>query len=150
MSTDCLVLRIDEMDERPAETLIDTCLYVLWDTAKQEYFICGKRAKRDGLKKPFKEYRFCSRSSSTVVEFIKLTTSNCDGMSITLYNMNDLPGQIDDITHQCLIARSKVAYEVYGQDNYEYRKITMLSLVKMLRGIRNDYVDSSSGCDESE
>ena len=65
MSTDCLVLKIQEYIDNE----LDTTLYILYDTNKESYLVRGSRNNVFGKPKPI-PYSFSCNCASELIDFI--------------------------------------------------------------------------------
>jgi hypothetical protein len=127
---DTLVLKIEENEDE--NNLIDTTLYILYDTRSNRYVIRGKRTLSSEI--IFKPYSFESESARDLADFICFIICSNHSVSYTLYNYDNLPEESKDITYDFLNEYDDRAYEIGG---YDKKKLKNNFLVKQLRFLRN-------------
>lgn len=132
---DTLVLKIEEYEAD--HKLIDTILYILYDTRTKRYVIRGKRQSTQNFES--EPYSFESESSNDLADFIMLII-DCDNvLSYTLYNYDNLPEQSNDITYEFLNFYDDRTYEVVGYDNKKIKRRDLLRNLRILRNVFNYY-----------
>lgn len=132
---DTLVLKIEEYECE--NKLIDTTLYILYDTRSKRYVIRGKRRSTVNLES--QPYSFESESSSELADFLMLIM-DCDNvLSYTLYNYDNLPEESNDITYEFLNKYDDRTYEVVGYDNKKIKRKDLLRNLRILRNVFNYY-----------
>jgi len=135
MSTDCLVLKIQEYIDNE----LDTTLYILYDTNKESYLVRGSRNNVFGKPKPI-PYSFSCICASELIDFINFVICKKSKISYTLYNYDDLPNDEDKIDYEYLKdLDNDSAYELAGYDNQNYNKKEILKYLRMLRNVFNYY-----------
>jgi len=135
-ATDCLVLKIDEID---IDTKIkDTTLFIIYDKMKHEFII---RAKRLNTKKITSiPYAFVCEYAKDLAEFIGFVIDEKNNkISYTLYNYDNLPATSDEITFEFFEKHVDDAYEIVGYDNQKHNKKEVISVLRMLRNVYNKY-----------
>ena len=138
MPNDCIVLQIEEFDENEDHSPVDTNLFVLYDTTKEEYFICGKRT--NVKTSDFEPYYFSSKSLKSVELFIRYATSKLtEIISFTLYNYNNLPGTTDTITYEFMETMACRTYEIMAVDEIMYDKKEIKKLLNIIKNVNNEY-----------
>lgn len=145
MSVDCLVLKIEEVEEvvkfieevKTVKKVIDTTLYILYDTVKEKYIIRGKR--RDLRDKNSNEYSFETDCEKKLVDFLKYVICKDNKSNHILYNCNFLPKLSNDITFQFLNESLTNVDEISGFDNQPFDKKWWLHTLRLLKNIHNEY-----------
>jgi len=135
ISTDCLVLKIEEYIDNE----LDTTLFLLYDYYQETYLVKGKRS--DVIGKPETiPYSFYCNCASELVDFINFVICKKSKINYTLYNYDDLPNNSDDINYQYLKELDgDKEYELAGYDNQKYNKKDILKFLRMLRNVFNYY-----------
>jgi hypothetical protein len=132
---DTLVLKIEEYEAE--YKLIDTTLYILYDTRTKRYVIRGKRRSTQNLES--EPYSFECDSSRDLADFIMLII-DCDNvLSYTLYNYDNLPDQSNDITYEFFNNYDDTTYEIVGYDNKKIKRRDLLRNLRVLRNVFNYY-----------
>lgn len=135
MSTDCLVLKIEEYVNKT----LDTTLYVLYDKNEDLFLIRGKRSDILGKCKCV-PYSFYCKHVTELTDFIDLTICMDSKVSYTLYNYNDLSDDSDDIDFEYLDnLENKLSFEITGYDNKKFNKRDITKYMKILKNVFNYY-----------
>ena len=131
---DTLVFKIEEYEEYK---LIDTTLYILYDTRSERYVIRGKRLST--CSSTSYPYSFESESARDLVDFIELIICSKNSVSYSLYNYDNLPNESNNITYDFLNVCDDRAYEVSGYDNQKLKRSVLLKYLRSLRNVFNYY-----------
>lgn len=132
--SDCLVFKIEEF----ADNVLDTTLFILYDTTEETFLIRGKRSNY--LKIQPESYCFQCANINQVNDFISLVVCRDSELSYTLYNYPDLPLHPDEIDYYYLKEYDHdKAYEITGFDKQKYGKSSMKRILKLLKGVFNPY-----------
>jgi hypothetical protein len=135
VSTDCLVLKIEEH----VDGELDTTLFILYDNNEETYLVRGKRSNVFG-KPETVPYSFYCNYASDLTDFINFVICKKSRISYTLSNYDDLPNNVDEIDYQYLKELDgDIAYELAGYDNQKYNKKEILKLLRVLRNVFNYY-----------
>ena len=135
VSTDCLVLKIEEYVDND----LDTTLFVLYDKNEDTYLVRGKRSNVFG-KPETVPYSFYCNYASDLIDFISFVICKKSKVSYTLNNYDDLPNDPDDIDYQYLNdLDGDIAYELAGYDNQKFNRKKLLQHLRMLRNVFNYY-----------
>lgn len=135
ISTDCLVLKIEEHIDGD----LDTTLFILYDNNEETYLVRGKRSNVSG-KPESVPYSFYCKYASELIDFIGFVICKKSKISYTLSNYDDLPNNVDEIDYQYLKELDgDIAYELAGYDNQKYNKKEILKLLRVLRNVFNYY-----------
>jgi hypothetical protein len=127
---DTLVLKIEEIEEYEVENkLIDTTLYILYDTRANRYVIRGKRRSSSSLESH--PYSFESESASDLADFIELIICSKNTISYSLYNYDNLPNESNEITYDFLNAYDDISYEISGYDNQKLKKSVLVKYLSL-------------------
>ena len=125
--TDCLVLRIDEIESESGKK--DTTMYIFYDKNEELFVIRGKRIN-------WPSYSFYCNKLKDLAEFISTVVSSDNLWTYTLYNYDNLLKDSDDVTFDYLDYNAETKYEVVAFDKqyYDYKMLN-----KMLGFLRNVY-----------
>jgi hypothetical protein len=135
MSSDCLVLKIEEIFDGK----LDTTIFVLYDSNSMEFCLYGKRSDLIG-KDPSVPYSFKCKYADDLADFISFVMCKKSKWNYTLYNYNNLPEFADDITYDYLKdLDNDQSYELTGYDFNNFNRKTLLKSLRMLRNVFNYY-----------
>lgn len=129
--TDCLVLRIDEIDPPSLEP--DTTLYVLYDANYETFVIRGKRSGE------WQTHSFYCDTLRGMADFISTVMCKHNLWSYTLYNFDNLLLDSDDITYGSLEELSTKDRELTGYDLQDYNRKELKKMLRILRNVYNYY-----------
>lgn len=135
MSTDCLVLKIEEYDSTTER--LDNTVFILYDTKSKQYIVRGLRV--DTPKMTSVPYSFTCKKLSRLVDFISFIVCKQNLWSYTLYNYNNLPFSSENITFDSLYDDGNKENEISGYDNCSYDRRELYSNLRMLRFVFNSY-----------
>lgn len=130
--TDCLVLRIDEFD-CDNKSILDTSMYILYDTNEDIYVIRGKRPGT------WETYSFYCDTMHGVKDFVSTVICKHNLWSYSLYSCDNLPLDSDDITFGTLENKVSKYNEITGYDYQKYNKKTLKRMLRILRNVYNYY-----------
>jgi hypothetical protein len=133
--TDCLVLKLEEINVINNNKIIDNSVYIIYDTSIKKYII---RGKRNGTKK-HKECNFSFECINPIhlVEFLKYIFCRFSTINESLYNYDNLPQTSNEITYEFLKNNEHFDYEISGYDEVELETKSLLKKLKMLKNINN-------------
>ena len=152
--TDCLVLRIEEIDNdyevnSDDESVSDSddskhdvinTVYIIYDSIKEQYFICGKNKNNECVK--YISYHFYCSKIKHLLNYISLTITN--KTNISLYNLNNLPDSCDDLNYYFLDKMSTETHKLIDYDDImdinDKSEIDLKNLLKMMKHVKNDYI----------
>jgi hypothetical protein len=135
MSTDCLVLKIEEYVDKN----LDTTLYILYDKNEEFFLIRGKRSDNLGNYKCV-PYSFYCKHITEITDFIDFIICKDSKISYTLYNYNDLSNDSDNIDFDYLHnLDNKLSFEISGYDNQKFNKNNITKFLKVLKNVFNYY-----------
>jgi hypothetical protein len=153
--TDCLVLCIEEIDNdyvtatedsesdssNSSEGFVIDKMYVIYDTIKNEYFICGKKQEYedDYENINYTPYHFYCRKLNHVLNYISLTMEN--KINVTMYNFKNLSDSCDELNYYFLYQMSCEQHQISKHYDIEYVNDTKLKqFLKIIKHVKNDYV----------
>jgi hypothetical protein len=135
MINDCIVLKIEEIEEDTGDT--DNTIYVLYDIKNHEFIIRGVRSPN--YKTTFDTYSFRCHSSKVVIDFISFTIDSSNKVNYSLYNCNRLPSYSDDITIDTLKHSCYKSTEIVGYDNHTINRKTLRKYIDIVGNMLNPY-----------
>lgn len=152
MSTDCIVIKIEEYSKCYEESLcyqdsvyynnypVKT-MYILYDEIWDSYVIRGEKCN-DCARASY--YSFSCKKINSLIAFIQMNfdfTKRCD---LTLYNYNDLPYDTDYITFDLLNKNSLYtsSFVIAIHKNIDDRKKGLKKTLKILKNVINIYEES--------
>jgi len=134
MSTDCLVLKIEERDIDTKE--LDTTLYIIYDKKEHQFFVSGKRFSK---KINSCTYSFHCEFAEELADFITFVICKKNLWTYVLYNYDNLPETTEEITYDFLERCDSKEYEIAGYNNLSFKRKYLLSNLRMLRNVFNYY-----------
>jgi hypothetical protein len=134
MSTDCLVLKIEEYDIDSKE--LDATIYVLYDKVTHEFVVRGQRFSKKVTSCTFS---FKCEFADELADFISFVICKQNLWTYVLYNYDNLPATSDEITYYFLKKNESRVYELAGYDDQEYDRDILLRNLRMLRNVFNYY-----------
>ena len=129
--TDCLVLRIVEHDIETYQ--VDTTMYVLYDSNYETFVV---RAKREG---EWTTHSYYCTGVSDLADFISTVICRKNSWSYTLYTVEHLGNNSDDITFEFLENKVSKETELCGYDGLTYKGKTLKKMLGILRNVYNYY-----------
>lgn len=137
MSTDCLVLYIEEVSpvKHNANGIVNS-LFIIYDQLSSRFFLCGKNQDDQNIQS--KEYSFYCNSDrlESIVTFIEM---NNEDISISLYNYDFLPDTCDDIKYDDLDDGRTTDNWIAATFSKRRDRADFVSLLNMLKDVKNDY-----------
>jgi hypothetical protein len=129
MSTDCLVLKINSVNDKTNATV-----YIIYDIKTELFIISGKI--QDGV-----EFNYNADSVKAVEAFVSFVFSDKQPVNYTIYNHDELPFNQEEINFEDLNdSLFENVYEIaYKMDNLNYSKKQVKRLLSMLKHIFNFY-----------
>ena len=129
MSTDCLVLKINSVNDKTNATV-----YIIYDIKTELFVISGKI--EDGV-----EFNYNADSAKAVERFVSFVFSDKQPVNYTIYNHDALPFNQEEISFEELNdSLFENVYEIaYKMDNLNYSKKQVKRLLSMLKHIFNFY-----------
>jgi hypothetical protein len=134
MSTDCLVLKIEEYYHDSEE--LDTTLYVLYDK-EADYFVV--RGQRFSKKVSSCTFSFQCEFADELADFISFVICKKNLWTYVLYNYDNLPATSDEITYSFLKKNESNVYEIAGYNHRQYDRDALLRNLRMLKNVFNYY-----------
>ena len=138
MSTDCIVLRIDEYsqseydDSSPVKTM-----YILYDLCYDSYIIRGKRGETYGNSC---YYSFSCDKTKSLVELVRLSFDSSNKCNVSVLNYDNLPYDTDNVTFDALeYSRYDTEGLISVYENVNLQRSNLKSKLKMLKHILNEY-----------
>jgi hypothetical protein len=128
---DCLVLKIEEICN--VTDWLDTTIYVLYDKKEHNYVVRGQRKTSDIC------YSFICEEVEELADFISFVVDKHNYWNYILYNYDNLPNQSDDITYDFFSKHDSIDYELAGYDKLKYSRKGLLTNLRMLRNIYNNF-----------
>ena len=134
MSTDCLVLKIEEhyVDTKT----LDTTIYVLYDKMEHQFVVRGQRAN-DQI--PSCTFSFNCEFAEELADFITFVICKKNLWTYVLYNYDNLSYNSNDITYEFLDEYDHGDYEIAGYNNLTMNKKKLIRDLRMLKNISNYY-----------
>ena len=132
---DCLVLKIEEYDVDTNE--IDTNVYILYDTEKEQYIVRGRR--RWTPKHQSCEYSFVCDDEDDLAYFLGYLICKQNKINEILYNYDNLPADSNDITFEFLNSYENADYEISGYNSRKFKMSKIIRTLSMLRNVYNLY-----------
>ncbi len=132
MSTDCLVLKINSLNE--SYIIPNATVYIIYDIKTELFVINGKI---DGGV----EFNYNADSAKAVEAFVSFVFSDKQPVNYTIYNHDGLPFNQEEINFEDLSdSLFENVYEIaYKIDNLNYSKKQVKRLLSMLKHIFNFY-----------
>lgn len=134
MSTDCLVLKIEEYDIDSRN--LDTTLFVIYDKKEHQFII---RGKRNHVTLDSCTYSFSCEFAHELFEFITFVICKKNYWAYTIFNYDNLPAESDEITYEFLKDYESKVYELAGYDRVKFSKEKLLTYLRILRNVFNYY-----------
>ena len=135
MSSDCLVLKLEEIEIGTGN--LDTTLYVMYDKNNRRYLIRGKRRTTETSQSC--SYSYECNNSGELADFIKYLICPDNRVNEILYNYDNLPEDPSDITFEFLNEFDHRDYEISGYNDKRLKSSRLLRNLRMLRNIYNYY-----------
>lgn len=133
---DCLVLKLEEICRQTKQ--IDTTVYILYDSARDNYLIRGRRKWTHESQSC--EYSYdATNSEFNVANFLQYIICRTNTVNETLYNYDNLPNDSNKITFEFLHNYYHSDYEISGYDNKKLHTNRLIKNLRMLRTINNKY-----------
>ncbi len=132
---DCLVLKLQEVEEQTREKIIDSTIYILYDKKEHCYIVRGQRRCSSSLNSS--PYSFECKFANDLVDFLQYLICKSNTVNEILYNYDNLPCNSNDITFEYLNEHDKPDYEISGYNGKKLARIRLLKNLRMLRNISN-------------
>lgn len=129
--TDCLVLRIDEMDIDTRK--LDITVYVLYDSNNETFVVRGKRSN------DWTTHSYYCDGVKSLSRFLSTVICKQNFWSYTLYTMSNLPDESDEIGFDTLEEKATKDTEICGYDKLAYSSKTLRKMLNILRNVYNYY-----------
>lgn len=142
MSTDCIVLRIDEYSHSDFDNLSPVkSMYILYDVVYDSFVIRGKRGETYGNSC---YYSFSCNKATPLVEMIRVAFDSTNRCNLTVLKYNDLPYDTEYISYDLLNRpRYNSSAFISGYENVNFEKFRIKKILKMLRHVLNEYDESA-------
>ena len=159
---DCLVLCVEEIDDdyetdrensdngsenesSCSEEFTANRMYIIYDTIKKEYFICGKKYNYEHENDidydtiNYSPYHFYCRKLKHLLHYISLTMEN--RINVTIYNFKNLTDSCDELNYYFLYQMSCEQHQISKHYDIEYVNDSKLKqFLKIIKHVKNDYV----------
>ena len=129
--TDCLVLRIDETDVDTKK--LDVVTYVLYDSNNEMFVV---RVKREN---EWTTHSYYCDSVKQLSSFLSTVICKQNLWSYTLFTMENLSENSDDIGFGTLDVKATKETELCGYDSLPYSRRTLKKMLSILRNVYNYY-----------
>jgi hypothetical protein len=136
---DCLVLKIEEIDDSIKYNDIDSTIYIIYDVHEKLFIVRGKRRSTQEINS--QPYSFTCNSAHDLADFLSVVICKRNLRSYTLLNYDNLPDNHTDITYSYLEQYDEPAYEICGYDYCRHSKKKLLEFLRMLRNVYNNYYE---------
>ena len=135
MSTDCLVLKLEEVEVDT--NILDTTMYIIYDKKRHNFLVRGKRRNTSNIRSC--PYSFECELAHELADFIQYTICPENKVNEILYNYDNLPEDPHDISFELLRGYDDMAYEVSGYNDRRLKRGRLLKILRMLRNVSNEY-----------
>jgi hypothetical protein len=132
---DCLVLKLQEVEEQAGEKIIDSTVYILYDKKEHCYIVRGQR--RCSLSMNSCPYSFECKFAYDLADFLQYLICKSNTVNEVLYNYDNLPCNSNDITFEYLNEYDQPDYEISGYNGKKLVRNRLLKILRMLRNISN-------------
>ena len=136
MPSDCLVLKIEEVDPSVTE-VIDNAVFILYDQNEGQYILRGKRNDTPDIK--FETYNFRCDSTIDIVDYLSFIIDNNNLLNYRLYNMTDLPLSSDNIYFDNLVEYATGCNELVAYNSERFSKRMLKTRIQILKNVYNTY-----------
>ena len=134
---DCLVLKLEEIEQEQEQKQIDTTLYILYDKNRHVYVVRGQRRWTPKIR--FCTYSFECEFAKDLADFIEYVICSNNRVNEVLYNYDNLSKNSNEITYEFLHDYDHGDYEISGYNNKKLRRKRLLKNLRMLRSVYNYY-----------
>jgi hypothetical protein len=130
-----LTLCIEERDEDNYGT-VKNRLFVSYDIEQESYVVYGKnqRTAVDNL-----PYFFRADKATDMYKFVRYVVGDDASNSLTLYNYNNMPFDLEGVDYDFMEANMDIRYEIVVYDNVKIAKNTFKRNLHMLKSVYNFY-----------
>ena len=133
--SDTLVLRILENDG--SKQVVDTELYVIYDTRENIFLIRGKRSDTSRLIQ--NAYSFECESRDSVLELITFLIPKTNKCTVELYTYYNLPANKNDITFDTLRDEVDPSNEMVAYEDNKLSSKFLMQILSILKYTINEY-----------
>jgi hypothetical protein len=134
MSTDCIVLKIEEFDNWE----LDNTIFIIYDKLKSQYLIRGRRSDTDKYNPV--PISFIADNIDNLTEFILFILCKSNTYTYSMYNYDNLPDNQYEITYEKLKnLDNNVNYEIVTYTNKKLTKKCLYNMFNILKNIYNNY-----------
>ena len=137
MPSETLVLMIEEIEDHNGVLVVDTRLFVFYDTMYDCYNVRGQRSGTTRV--DYQPYAFRCRNLDAVADFIRFILCKQNQWCFTLYNYNNLSYYSGEITYDNLVLNQCVSKEIAGYDNSTFTRKELKNVLSLLMNVYNDY-----------
>jgi len=134
-TTDCLVFKFEEVESDTGK--LDNTMYVIYDKKFHRYLIRGRRRWTPAIQSC--TYAYECETASDLADFIQYCICPENVVNEMLYNYNNLPEDVNDITFEYLNEHDHIDYELSGYMNKKMTHNRLLKHLRMLRNVFNYY-----------
>jgi hypothetical protein len=132
--TDCLVLKIEEFSIKTVS--IDNTVYVLYDQKDERYIIRGQRNGETSLDHNFS---YNCENIKSLEYFISFIMCQQNLLTVTLYNLDNLPYDSKNITYDYLSENTNDDNELAEYEKVNYSSKILKNLLKTIKNVFNNY-----------
>jgi hypothetical protein len=132
--TDCLVLKIEEFSIKTVS--IDNTVYVLYDQKDERYIIRGQRNGESSLDHNFS---YNCENIKSLEYFISFIMCQQNLLTVTLYNLDNLPYDSKNITYDYLSENTNDDNELAEYEKVNYSSKRLKNLLKTIKNVFNNY-----------
>jgi len=132
--TDCLVLKIEEFSIKTVS--IDNTVYVLYDQKDERYIIRGQRNGETSLDHNFS---YNCENIKSLEYFISFIMCQQNLLTVTLYNLDNLPYDSKNITYDYLSENTSDDNELAEYEKVNYSTKRLKNLLKTIKNVFNNY-----------
>jgi hypothetical protein len=132
--TDCLVLKIEEFSIKTVS--IDNTVYVLYDQKDERYIIRGQRNGETSLDHNFS---YNCENIKSLEYFISFIMCQQNLLTVTLYNLDNLPYDSKNITYDYLSENTNDDNELAEYEKVNYSTKRLKNLLKTIKNVFNNY-----------
>jgi hypothetical protein len=130
-----LTLCIEERDEDNYGS-VKNRLFICYDIEQESYVVYGKTERRAVDNLP---YFFRADKSTDMYKFVRFVVGSDNNNSLTLYNYNNMPFDLEGVDYDFMEANMDIRYEISIYDNVKITKKAFKQNLRMLKTVYNFY-----------
>lgn len=134
MSTDCLVLCIEELT---SVYRLNNKIYLYYDTRSKQFFINGSRNMI--VTTTFEPYAFTCKKikdTSNFIDFIITPDTKC---VVSMYHYDNFPESTEEITYDFISTHQENSYIVASRNYDSLQEETTCKMLNLLKTVYNEY-----------